>query len=54
MRVRKDVEGPSSGISTADAVVVLRELNFWEDALCRSPDADEGRAEVLPGMLMFL
>lgn len=51
MRVRREDEGPSSGIETAGEAVALRELRFCDDDLLVSRDAVEALAEIRPGML---
>lgn len=51
MRTRSDVEGPSSGTVTADAVVARRELDFCEDDFWMTRDAEEFVVDTRPGIV---
>jgi len=58
--VRREVVGPSSGISTANAEVRVdadaRDLRVWVDDLREIAEADDlaDRADARPGILIFL
>ena len=57
--VRREVVGPSSGISTANADVRVdadaRDLRVWVDDLSEIAEADDlvDRADTWPGILIF-